>query len=781
MFSPNEKQNYSEFDFRFAEESPLFQQISFANFSPKNQFYWALDGNRVVFETKGFQGGLLYQGQTDEIEITQDFTLRQSFFGAQAMWSFPGGFEPVAGEQEELDEFTVLAIAATTGNPENLFNEEINLNVNIDDLNLNNTENDAGSIFDLGTGSSDRIVGGGSLFDQVDPANAPRMLQAFPTVNLSSLLDGGRVPLAEGATIPASALQEAGITFGSPISDEGGGFDFEFSSDPGIKIAQRDTFDNLDLMSVMVNPFLSEAQRNVSYLNSLLWISLGQRQPEVETQETRENSDWHRFYSSYAHNRTLLEYDPEEIAVTYTNVFISPGASISFSLDKEQIDGGQSANATLGLLLGTPLIFFTEINNLQNSLQEAKQELESGEQVTPLQTRATSEQRRQMNQRLNQTLRTSGISSELIQTSGNVTFPSRVTPSSSNIFQLKTGLYQRSVQLQEQLVSTRQGEPFFSETRLSNEDFNLRFLGVPIAGSGNTDIPSSGIPFAAEVALISPDGQQFGEQFSSETPLPTEGFAIAFDRIGISRIDRRTVEFEQFRGVLNLPSVELLWSGSSQDFNYGFTGGMWYNLSPESVAGMRGLDEPVLGVYLGSFLNATLTRLRQDEQGNTIGIDAHIPSLRVSWNSQINERNPFSATLFYTYVNQRRSRSFTISPLITYIYNGQGEDVTNAEFIGFLRGQLSFNTGLTISSSLEVRDQLFYDLEATQKIGSDLSLGLFISNFNRTLTGLSGRNEEFNFGPIIQFNPENKNALLEGRLKLGGNSFDLRFEGNINF
>ena len=772
LFNPNEQQNYSEFDIRFAEDNPLFEQFSFANFPDQNQFYWLLDDNRVVIETRGTQGGMIYQGRTEDIEIIQDFTLTQSFFGVQAMWAFPGDFEQFSGDQEDLDEFTIISLIAGAGNNEDA--EEIDITTSIDGLDLENSDNRDVTL-GIGTGSTDRIEGGGSLFENVDPANAPRMLQAFPTVNLSPLLDGGSVPLVEGATIPESAVEEAGITFASPITDEEAGFDFEFSSDPAIKIGQRDTFDNLDLLSVLINPFLSERERDVRYLNSLFWASLGQREIEVSTQENRENFDWHRFYASYAHNRTLLKYDSEEIAATYTNVFVNPGVSLSLSLDKGEIDTAQSINSTAGMLLGTPLTLLTGINDLQSSLNEGKQKFEAGEQVTPLETRATSDQRRQMNERLNRTLRSGNLSSELVQVSGTVTFPSKVTPNNSSLLQLRTGLYRRRVQLQEQSISTTRGQPFFSETRISSEDFNLRFLGVPAAGSNSRDVPLS-----AEVGVISPDGEQFVQEFSSDVPLSTEAFTIAFDRLEISRIDRRTVEFEQFRGVLDLPSVELLWSGSYQDFNYGITAGTWFNFDRDSVPGMSGIDEPSAGVYLGSVLNWTLTRVQRNEQGNPIGVDAHIPSFRVSWNSAINERNPFSATLSYTYINQRQSRSFTLSPLIVYTPNGgREEDTTTTDFIGLLRGQLSFNTGLTFDTSLELRDELFYNLDATQQIDPDLSIGLFISNFTRTLTGLSGRNEEFNIGPIIQFNSDN--VTLNARFGLGGNNPDLRFEGNFSF
>ncbi|MDR9404119.1 MAG: hypothetical protein RI580_11835 [Halothece sp. Uz-M2-17] len=772
QFSPDRVDNYSEFDIRFAEDNPTFKHLGFGHFPEEDQFYWSLSGNRIVFETQGIQSGLRYQGQTDEIEINEAFLLRQGFFGVQAIWTFPGELSLLEGDQEELDEFTVFAVAAEAGN--------VDLNLDLANIDFDDAD-DAKSIIGVGTGSSDRIEGGGSLFEQIDPANAPRILQAFPTVDLSPLVNGGNVPLEAGAIIPKENLEEVGLTFGSPLTTEVPSFNTTFSSDPGVKIGQKETFDNLDLLNVLVNPFLSETERDRRFLNSLFWAWLGQQQPEVFTQERRENFDWHRFYLSRSHDRSMLEYDQNQVSATYTNVSLNPGASISLSLNEGEVDETQSANATFGMLLGFPLAAFSNLNNLQGSLEEAKQEYQSGEGFTPLNTEATSKQRKQINQRLNQTLRTSDITSELEQVSGAVTFPSQVSPNHASVLQLRTGLHSRTVEFQEQSISTNQGQPFFSETRLSKDDFNLNFIGIPI-GSSSDQINSN---FTGQVGLISPDGQQFIEEISPEAPLPTRGFTLAFDRLEIARIDTRDINFNQFRGNLSLPSVELLWSGSSQDFNYGVSAGAWFNLDSDSAPGVGenqlGSEEPSAGVYLGSAFNWTVIRRQQNDRGNTIGINAHIPSFRVSWNSEMNKHNPFSAIASYNYIHQRRNYSFSLSPLIAYIPNGEEQDSTETDFIALLRGNLNFNTGLNINGSLEARDEFFYTLESTQEINSDIKIGGFISNFTRTLRGLSSRRSDFNFGPVIKVDLENQDIVLDARLGLGNSEPDFRIKGNARF
>jgi len=790
FFAPNEKSTYSDFDIRFAEDNPLLKKFSAGLFPPDNQFYWIVDGNRVVFETKGTQLGMNYQGRTDEIEVNQEFLLSQSFLGIQAIFGLPSELSSVEGEQENLDEFSVVALALQAGQSGD--SEDLNLPENID-LNINignrdDSQQDVDSISELGTGFSNRIEDGSSLFENVDTANAPRIIQAFPTVDLSPLVAGENVPLERGANIPEESLQQLGLDFASPIDDNPQLPQFQqgFSSEPGIKIGQRQTFDNLDLLNVLVNPSLSESERNERYLNSLFWAYLGQEEPQVFREETRENFDWHRVYASYAHNRSMIEYDKDDIAATYTNVFSNPGVSLTLSWEEAEIDDLQSANATLGMLLGFPLRAVSGINDLQSSLDEGKKEFEAKEQVTPLQdTAATSDQRQQINERLNQTLRYSQITSELKQVSGTITFPSQITPDGSNILQLRTGLHERSVQFQEQFTNTTQGQPFFSELRLSKENFNLNFLGIPIVEDeprNDIDNNTSGI---AEIALISPEGQQFIEQLSSEAPLPSDSFALAFDRIEISRIDERNTQFNQFLGSLQLPSVELLWAGSSKDFNYGVSAGGWFNINPDSAPGVEtnrlGPEEPSVGAYLSSVLNVTSTNLIQNEQGNPIGFDAHIPTLRVSWNSAINERNPFSATLSYTYFNQRQNRSFTISPLIAYIPNGGEEEVNNTDVFGVLQGELNFNTGLTLNASLEARDEFFYNVEGLQDIDSNVAIGGFVSNFTRTLQGLRGRRSGFRWGPVVKVKNNDDDTVLESRLGLGEGGVELRLEGNISF
>ncbi|NEP27332.1 hypothetical protein, partial [Moorena sp. SIO3I6] len=53
-FRPNKNDNYLETELRFADDNPILNRFTFANFPKDSQFYWVLDGNTVVIETQGF-------------------------------------------------------------------------------------------------------------------------------------------------------------------------------------------------------------------------------------------------------------------------------------------------------------------------------------------------------------------------------------------------------------------------------------------------------------------------------------------------------------------------------------------------------------------------------------------------------------------------------------------------------------------------------------------------------------------------------------------------------
>ncbi len=345
----------------------------------------------------------------------------------------------------------------------------------------------------------------------------PKILQSFPTTNIQPLLDGGNVQLQEGQIIPKSALEAAGIFWGDILTGEGFGFSAPVSSLPGIKVAQLGKFDNFDLLNVAVNPFLSQSEKDFHYFNSLQWLSLGRRDPVFETlSQTQESSDWHRLYVSHPHNRSLIQYDPVAIQATYSNIFSAPGLSITAKFSDTSIDAIQSVNSTLGLLLGG-VFESIKIDNIQQGLEEAREKFKNGEGFTPLNTSATAEQRRQINNRLNRTLSYANTSSGLEQVSGTYTFPSQVTPQNSNILQIRAGNHKRAVQFLERDISIlEEGNTFFSDLRLSNEKFGpLTYIGIPIP-LNDTSINPINESSAVEVILTNPQGGQFVQQFNSE-------------------------------------------------------------------------------------------------------------------------------------------------------------------------------------------------------------------------------------------------------------------------
>ncbi|MFW9265150.1 hypothetical protein RRG12_41710, partial [Nostoc sp. CALU 546] len=364
LFKPNEDENYIDTDLniRFSGDNQFIDKFTYAKFPKEDQFYWVLDNNRLVIETKGTQVGILAQGRATETYSTQNMTSTQGFWGLQYLASLPVNFDELIGEAE-INDFSIVSIAGELVNPEGIPAGRVIINsgINPEDPNVTVLENITPII---GSGSTLSNDGGGALFDLLDASNTPRIIQAFPTTNLKPLLDGGNVKLQLGEIIPDSVLEATGILWGNILTGEGFGFTAPVSSLPGIKITQRDKFDNFDLLNIAVNPFLTPLERDLSYLNSLSWVSFGKRDPIFEVlSETQKTSNWHRLYVSYPHNRSIIQYDPEKISATYSNIFSSPGISITANFSEFSIDGIQTANSTLGLALGG-IFEFIKIDNI---------------------------------------------------------------------------------------------------------------------------------------------------------------------------------------------------------------------------------------------------------------------------------------------------------------------------------------------------------------------------------------------------------------------------------
>ncbi len=785
LFKPNEDENYIDTDInvRSSEDNPIIDKFTYANFPKTDQFYWVLDNNRVVVETKGSQIGILSQGRETNTYITQNVTSQQAFWGLQSLFSIPTDFQNLAGDVE-TENFSVISIAGQLVNPEGVPAGRVLINSGIDanDPNVTVLRNPIPAI---GSGSTLSVDGGEALFQALDATNAPKILQSFPTTNLQPLLDDGNVRLQEGEIIPKSVLENAGILWGNVLTGEGFNFTAPVSSFPGIKVAQLGKFDNYDLLNIAVNPFLSQSERDFHYLNSLMWVSLGRRQPEFETlSQTQESSDWYRIYLSYPHNRSLIQYDPAKVKATYSNIFSAPGLSLTAKFSDVNVDALQSANSTLGLLLGG-VFEAIKIDDIQQSLKEAREKFKNGEGFVPLNTPATADQRRQINNRLNRTLSYANVASGLEQVSGTYTLPSQITPKNSSILQVRTGNHKRAVQfLERNITILDEGDTFFSDLRLSNEKFGpLTYIGIPTP-LNNTSIDPVNESSAVEVILTNSQGQQFVQQFNSAdttiVPLQVRAFDLAFDYMELTRVDKIGVSFNSFNGYLSLPTVELLAAGSSGDFNYSTSLGTWFNLDANSAPGVSnnnlGTEEPTLGIYTNVLLNYIKTNVQLDSAKKPVAVNTHVPYLRIDWNSASNRNNPFTTYLSYLYQHQERKFGFSLAPGIAFVENN-----SNGELLGLFNGEFGTSQGLNFKTNLEIGKELFFEAQGLQRVSKNISAGAYLKNYSVNNVGLNSRVSGFNYGVIFRHSFPDNSVFIETQIGTGENGFDLKLQGGYRF
>lgn len=785
LFKPNEDENYIDTDIniRFSGDNQTINKFTYAKFPKNDQFYWVLDNNRIVVETKGSQVGILSQGRETNTYITQNVTSQQAFWGLQTLFAIPTDFQNLTGEVD-TENLSITSIAGQLVNPEGIPAGRVIINSGIDvnDPNVTVLRN---SIPAIGSGSTLSVDGGQALFQALDASNAPKILQGFPTTNLQPLLDNGNVQLQEGQIIPKSVLEATGIFWRDILTGEGFNFTAPISSFPGIKVAQLTKFDNYDLLNVAINPFLSQPEKDFHYLNSLMWVSLGIREPEFETlSQTQDNSDWHRLYVSHPHNRSLIQYDPTEVKATYSNIFSAPGLSITAKLSDASIDATQSVNSTLGLLLGG-VFEAIKIDDIQQGLEEARQKFKNGEGFTPLNAPATAMQRRQINNRLNRTLSYANAGSGLEQVSGTYTLPSKITPKNSSILQVRTGNHKRAVQfLERNITILDEGDTFFSDLRLSNEKFGpLTYIGIPTP-LDNTSINPINESSAVEVILTNSQGRQFVQQFNSAdttiVPLQVRAFDLAFDYMELTKVDRIGVSFNNFNGYLSLPTVELLAAGSSGDFNYSASLGTWFNVDANSAPGVSnnnlGIEEPTVGIYTNILLNYIKTDVQLDSAKKPVAINTHVPYLKIDWNSASNKNNPFSTFLSYLYQHQERNFGFSLAPGIALI-----EDNSNGDFLGLFNGEFGTSQGLNLKTNLEMGKEFFFEFQGLQRVSKNISAGVYLKNYSVNNLGLSSRVSGFNYGLIVRHNFPDNSVFIETQIGTGENGFDLKVQGGYRF
>ncbi|WP_103123973.1 hypothetical protein [Nostoc cycadae] len=760
-FNPFQSTNYIDFSIKFSAEDPIVERFNFAHFPQEDQFYWVLPGNRIVVETQGWQSGILYQGETTDFERIQVVRLTQRLWGMQAVSSLPQGFQELVGGTD-ISQFSIQSIAAELVNPQGIPAPPVQIN-------------------NPNTANSSNITALIPNISRLNANNPPLILQSFPTNNLQPLL--GDVSLRRGTVIPRDNLKQAGFTWGNPLTGEKTRFQAPTTSIPGIKLGNQKQFDNSDLFNILLNPDISDKQRNFSYLNSLFWVTLGQRQTILRTRDKTENQNWQRFYFSRPHNRTLLQYDSLVNKATYTNIYSNPGASLSFSADQIDVDQIQTANASLGMLAGG-LFELIHLPELEESLQEAQKRFSRQENFAPINSKATPEQRRKINQILNRTLFLGNRTSSLEQVSGTFTLPSTITPNSSSILQIRTGNYRRAVQFIDGKLTWKEGETYLSKIDVSNRSFGrLSSVNVPIPRKQTSVFPNNRSS-ALQVTLIGPDGQDFVQNFNSSdttsVPVNIRSFDLAFDNIELSQNGRLITYLQTFNGYLSLPTLEGLWAGSTGNWNYSINSGIWYNLNANNgfnIVNNLGNSEPTFGVYTNGLLNYINTHIKLNATGETQAITSHIPALRFHWNSGANYQNPAYINLSYSFIRQDKYRNnYSLATGIVFY-----DETRRLRQAGFFQGALELGTGLELKTSIEISDNFFYTLEGTQKVNSNWYFGAYLQNFRDISRGIRSRINDFAYGLLIKREIPSNGMFWESRLGMSGSTFEARFEGGFRF
>ncbi|QLE56041.1 hypothetical protein [Nostoc sp. TCL26-01] len=759
-FNPLKNTNYLDFSLKFTAEEPIINEFNFAHFPKQDQLYWILPSNRIVIETQGWDSGISYQGESTNIEYKDSIRLSQGFWGMQAVSSLPQAFTELTGETD-FNKFTIQSTAAEIINPTGLPTPSIVINPQIASF------------------SNDFTQPGNR--DVLDIDNTPLILQAFPTSNLQPLLGG--VSLNYGTLIPRENLAKAGFFWGNPLTRQANPFQPQITSKPGIKVGRVEQFDNSDLLNILLNTSLSRNQRDLYYLNSLFWIPLTQRQTNVISRDQKESYHWQRFYFSHPHNRTLLQYDDLKPTATYTNIYSNPGVSLSLSVNQREIDEIQSANATLGMLMGGAFELIN-IQMLTQSLQEAKERYSRQENFAPIDSKTTPEQRRQINQVLNRTIFLSNINSGLEQVSGKLTFPSKITTNSSSLFQIRTGNHRRAVQFIDGNRQWQEGETFISKTQISNQRFGrLSFVGAPIP-LDQTSVRSNNRSLALQVNLISPNGQQFVQNFNSVdmtvVPINVRSFDIAFDHIELSQVGQINTQLQVFNGYIFLPTIEGVWAGSTGKWNYSINSGVWFNLNADAAFNVAnnnfGLPEPTLGVYANGALNFINSYEERDREGKIQVIVNHIPAIRFYWSSAVNSQNPAYLNMSYFFSRQSRDLNYSLSTALVLI-NDQ-RHITPA---GFFQGKLGLSSGLEFSTSVEISDQFFYALEGIKQLNSHWFFGGYLQNYRSSNQGIQSRINDFSYGLLIKHDLLGRGSFWESRIGMSGDAFEASLKGGLQF
>jgi len=812
-FTPSKFNSYLNFfldldDFEsinpVAEEAfsdPVLKNLSASVYPDDQQFYWILEGNRVVIETNGAHFNTGYQGIVSNRAIQQRATSNFSLFGQQAVWALPQTLGSITGV-ERTDNLQILSGVAQIVLPNNITLDP-DLQINFTLNNFDGQGSDFTKIVrvdDVNKGNTSDLEGGGAFFTNLDADNAPRFLQAFPTVNIQGLLNSD-VQFRRGETIPLENFQAMGITLGEFFSGQGFRFNNTLTSAPGIKTLQLNASDNNDLVKLLSSPFLTDRERDYHYLNSLMWNSGGQQPATVETIELGQSSeDWYRLTLSWSNNRTLLEYHPEKVELSYTNIFANPGLSLTYR-DLGHIDDRQTLNVSLGLAFGG-LFYLLNPNHLNNHLDEAHQHYQEARSMAPLKTQATSQERRAMNFRLNRTLQNASSNSSLSQVSGSYTFHGDVTPHNSLLMQVKSGIYGRAVSFFNQTVTDWSEAPIIMSSVRPSDFGPLIFAGI------NIPIELTSIDYNPVFTLGFVTVQDEGGQLLLEdsirldrsvlTTVPIIGGKAAdidFGRITFRQTIDRLITTSNYQGYLYLPALEFDLAGTMGDISYSVALGSWFNLYPQSAPGITEnfappnssiSKEKSLGLYFKTFVKGDFTHIFYDAQNQWHTILTHTPSLSLNAGANPNRLNISSLGLSYTL--QLLRREYNGSVTFSTSYSPQG---LNAEFAPNSLGKLGLFTalnfyhqsGLRFSGSLSLGGTSFYGMEVTYDIFQSptwgvLGLGPYYANYVVATRGFDSQVADSNYGLVINYTLPNSGLGI--RAKLGTSESGFRGQLNIN-
>ncbi|MEB3295166.1 MAG: hypothetical protein VKJ24_18590 [Synechococcales bacterium] len=787
LFEGSEKEYRKDYttaiDLKIEPDQIDIKRLAIAKFPQEKQLYWVLSGNRVVVETQGWLGTLDYQGKATDITIEEKFKATQVLWGLQAVWLMPQALQELV-DDEALQNSSILSIAGEVFDPSGISNTALNLNLGsagVGSPEAVQTRRDR-KVASIGSASTFSSQGGGSLFQLIEPINAPKVLQAFPTTNLQVLLTGDG--LVEGGRVSPDLLAKAGIQFGNPFTGEGFRFQPEVTSLPGIKVAQLDRFDNWELLNLLVNPYLSPNQKRAYYLNSLNWVSLGVRRPKLlSTTTVTAQQDWYQARLTYPHNRALLQYEKTPGRATYYGLFTNPGLALSLSLDAGEIHPQQSLNSSIGHLLGLGMGLIHPFR-LEKSVWEAKLHRSRQEAFTPLRTKTSAEERQQINQRLERSLSLAQSNSGIVQTSGILTLPTAITPHSTDLFQIRTGNYRRRVQLAEVKQTTTASEIYISKFQLSDRTFGpLTTIGVPVPKFTTSIQPDQPTTINAVRSIVK--DSQGNVLFDAENeveltavPIGVRTFDSVFDRIELSQIGQVKTFIQQFDGYIYSPAIEATWQRSRKGFTTMATVGFWKNFSPNVVPNVmqNSLEqkEPSLGLYGNLTANWVQAKPKKDAQGRVVQINNQLTTAQLSWNSSSDRNNPIYLNLSHSFMHQTSSLSY-LGTLGFFAARHEQQ----LDSIIFIRNQLSLPSGLELINSMEFGDRTFFLIEGVQPISPRWSVGAYYQNFTTDLGGLS-RQVGQEYGLIFKHHPP-RGLAWQARIKQNTNQWELQLQGRWRF